>query len=96
MAAVAPQMEHAPVPSFQYTTASSWQRVRHRDEEEDDDDDEDEDDGVLSTSYCDRQPPYSDFDLVNTVTHEFKKFCDSKASDMLMKDGVRISRRGLM
>ena len=40
MAAVAPQMEHAPVPSFQYTTASSWQRVRHRDEEEDDDDDE--------------------------------------------------------
>ena len=61
MAAVAPQMEHAPVPSFQYTTASSWQRVRHRDEEEDDDDDddEDEDDGVLSTSYCDRQPPYS-------------------------------------
>ena len=52
------------VPSFQYTTASSWQRVRHRDEEEedDDDDDEDEDDGVLSTSYCDRQPPYSDFD----------------------------------
>ena len=61
MAAVAPQMEHAPVPSFQYTTASSWQRVRHRDEEEDDDDDEDEDDGVLSTSYCDRQPPYSDF-----------------------------------
>ena len=50
----------------------------------------------LPTSYCDRQPPYSDFDLVNTVTHEFKKFCDSKASDMLMKDGVRISRRGLM